>query len=160
MRFSSLAILSLASAAVAADLKTWNDVVGDVPSCIKTCLDTFYSSSGLEDKCGSADSADVTCICDISGSASEYRDESTKLSTCIQDKCETNELAEAASTLKGFMERFQSLEGQRAPPDSDSDSESDSESESESQPNGAGSLVPGFNAMIASGALLLVGAAL
>ena len=112
MRFSSLAVLSLASAAVAADLKTWNDVVGDVPSCIKTCLDTFYSSAGLEDKCGSPDSADVTCVCGMSGSASDYQDDATKLSSCIQDKCETSELADAVSSLKGFMERFQSLEGE------------------------------------------------
>mgnify|MGYP006902571731 CR=1 FL=1 len=44
--------------------------------------------------------------------------------------------------------------------DSESESETSSESESDSESNGAGSLVPGFNAMIASGALLLVGAAL
>ncbi|CAP99457.1 hypothetical protein E8E15_004143 [Penicillium rubens] len=174
MRFSSLAVLSLASAAVAADLKTWNDVVGDVPSCIKTCLDTFYSSAGLEDKCGSPDSADVTCVCGMSGSASDYQDDATKLSSCIQDKCETSELADAVSSLKGFMERFQSLEGEcegssssssssgskKGSSDSESESETSSESESDSESNGAGSLVPGFNAMIASGALLLVGAAL
>ncbi|KAJ6169169.1 hypothetical protein N7497_002012 [Penicillium chrysogenum] len=161
MRFSSLAVLSLASAAVAADLKTWNDVVGDVPSCIKTCLDTFYSSAGLEDKCGSPDSADVTCVCGMSGSASDYQDDATKLSSCIQDKCETSELADAVSSLKGFMERFQSLEGEcEGSSDSESESETSSESESDSESNGAGSLVPGFNAMIASGALLLVGAAL
>ncbi|CAG8159915.1 unnamed protein product [Penicillium nalgiovense] len=184
MRFSSLAVLSLASVAVAADLKTWDDVVGDVPSCIKSCLDTFYSSAGLEDKCGSPDSADVTCVCGASGSASDYQGEATKLSSCIQDKCETSELTDAVSSLKGFMERFQSLQGEceggsssssssssssdsKKGSSSDSESGSDSESEpesesSESEPesNGAGSLVPGFNAMIASGALLLVGAAL
>jgi hypothetical protein len=112
MRFSSLAVLSLASVAVAADLKTWNDVVGDVPSCIKTCLDTFYSSAGLEDKCGSPDSADVTCICDIGGTTSDYQDDASQLSSCIQDKCETSELTDAISSLKGFQERFQSLESE------------------------------------------------
>lgn len=32
MRFFPLALLGLASVAVAADAKTWNDLVGDVPS--------------------------------------------------------------------------------------------------------------------------------
>lgn len=113
MRFFSLAILSLASVAVA-DLKTWNDVVGDVPQCIKTCLNDFYNTAGLKDKCGSADKANVDCLCGVGGSVSDYQDDASHLSTCIQDGCDTNEIMDASTKLEGFMQRFESLDNQCA----------------------------------------------
>ncbi|KAJ5607871.1 hypothetical protein N7537_004490 [Penicillium hordei] len=143
MRFSSLAILALASVAVA-DLKTWNDIVGDMPQCIKTCLNDFYNTAGLKDKCGSADSASVDCLCGVKSSVSDFRDNASDLSSCIQDGCDTNEMADAASHLGDFQDRFESLEDQCK----------------KSSSNGASSMAPGFNALLASGALLLVGVAL
>ncbi|KGO46776.1 hypothetical protein PEX1_105850 [Penicillium expansum] len=144
MRFSSIAILSLASVAVA-DLKTWNDVVGDMPQCIKTCLSNFYNTAGLKDKCGSADKATVDCLCGVKGSFADLQDDASELSTCIQDGCDTNEIADAATKLGDFQDRFESLQDQCS---------------AKGSSNGASSVVPGFNAMLASGALLLVGVAL
>ncbi|KAJ5931866.1 hypothetical protein N7516_006355 [Penicillium verrucosum] len=144
MRFSSLAILTLASVAVA-DLKTWNDVVGDMPQCMKTCLNDFYNTAGLKDKCGSSDSASVDCLCGVTGSVSDFRDDATDMSSCIKDGCDTNELAEAASHIGDFQDRYTSLKDQCS---------------KEGSSNGASSMVPGFNALLASGALLLVGVAL
>lgn len=111
MRFSSLAILTLASVAVA-DLKTWNDVVGDMPQCIKTCLNDFYNTAGLKDKCGSADSASIDCLCGVTGSMSDIRSEASDLSSCIQDGCDTDEMADAASNLGDFQDRLSSLQDQ------------------------------------------------
>ncbi|CAI7604913.1 unnamed protein product [Penicillium discolor] len=144
MRFSSLAILTLASVAVA-DLKTWNDVVGDMPQCIKTCLNDFYNTAGLKDKCGSANSASVDCLCGVTSSVSDFRSEASNLSSCIQDGCDTDEMADAAANIGDFQDRFESLQDQCS---------------KKTSSNGASSMVPGFNALLASGALLLVGGAL
>ncbi|CAI7613461.1 unnamed protein product [Penicillium glandicola] len=144
MRFFSLAILSLASVAVA-DLKTWNDVVGDVPQCIKTCLNDFYNTAGLKDKCGSTDTATVDCLCGIQGTASDFQDDASTLSTCIENGCDTSEVVNAAANLEDFLNRFQTANEQCS---------------AKGSSNGASSVVPGFNAMLASGAVLLVGAAL
>ncbi|CAI7625907.1 hypothetical protein N7527_002934 [Penicillium freii] len=143
MRFSSLAILSLASVAVA-DLKTWNDVVGDMPQCMKTCLGDFYNTAGLKDKCGSSDSASIDCLCGVTGSVSDFRDDASDLTSCIKDGCSTEEMAGAASHIGDFQDRLTSLQDQCKKGSS----------------NGASSMVPGFNVLLASGALLLVGMAL
>ncbi|CRL18377.1 unnamed protein product [Penicillium camemberti] len=145
MRFSSLAILTLASVAAAADLKTWNDVVGDMSQCMKTCLNDFYNTAGLKDKCGSADSASVDCLCGVTGSVSDFQDDASNLSSCIQDGCDTDEMADAASNLGEFQDRFESLQDQCS---------------KKTSSNGASSMAPGFNVLLASGALLLVGMAL
>lgn len=144
MRFSSLAILTLASVAVA-DLKTWNDVVGDMPQCMKTCLNDFYNTAGLKDKCGSAESASIDCLCGATGSVSDFRGDASDLSSCIQNGCDTNEMADAAARIGDFQGRLESLQDQCSKKGSS---------------NGASSMVPGFNALLASGALLLVGLAL
>ncbi|KAJ5968957.1 hypothetical protein N7501_005205 [Penicillium viridicatum] len=147
MRFSSLAILSLASVAVAADLKSWNDVVGDMPQCMKTCLNDFYNTAGLKDKCGSADSASIDCLCGVTGSVSDFRGDASELSSCIQDGCSTDEMADAASKIGDFQDRLTSLQDQ-------------CKKGSSNASNGASSMAPGFNVLLASGALLLVGMAL
>ncbi|KAJ5211173.1 hypothetical protein N7491_010993 [Penicillium cf. griseofulvum] len=144
MRFSPLAILALASVAVA-DIKTWNDVVGDVPQCIKTCLGEYYDGVGLKDQCGSADKATVDCLCGTTGSVADIQDDASDLSKCMQNGCETSELSDAVSKLQGFQERLEGVYNQCT---------------KEASSNGASSVVPGLNTMLASGALLLVGMAL
>lgn len=111
MRLSSVIFLGLASVAVA-DLNSWNDVVGDVPQCIKTCLNDFYNTAGLKSKCGSADTASLDCLCGVKSSVDDVADDASDLSSCIQDGCDSNEIADAASKLQGFMDRFNSLEDQ------------------------------------------------
>ena len=112
MRFSSLAVLALASLATAADLSTWNDVVGDVPQCIKTCFNDFYDNSGFKDKCGSADSAKVSCLCGAGESVSDIKSSASSLSSCISNGCSTDDLANASSSLQDFQTRFQNLSDQ------------------------------------------------
>jgi hypothetical protein len=112
MRFSPLAILALASAAVAADIKTWNDVVGDVPQCVKTCLGDYYDGIGLKDQCGSADKATVDCLCKTTASVSDVREDASELSKCMQNGCEPNELSDGISKIQDFQERLQSVYSQ------------------------------------------------
>jgi hypothetical protein len=112
MRFSSLTILTLASVAAATDLKTWDDVVGDVPQCIKTCINDFYNTSGLKSKCGSADTATVNCVCTVKDTMSNINSEANDLSTCIQDGCSSSELADALTKLEDFTSRFDNLSTQ------------------------------------------------
>ncbi|KAJ6035576.1 uncharacterized protein N7446_010338 [Penicillium canescens] len=144
MRFLSLALLSIASIAIAEG--TWKDTVGDVPQCMKTCLNNFYKDAGLEDKCGSSDSATTDCLCGVKDSASEVQDAASSLSSCIQNGCDSSDLADAATQLSDFQDRFTELTNQCT--------------SSESSKGAASSTVPGFNALLASGALLLVGAAM
>lgn len=107
MRFLSVALLGLASISVtaASDFETWDDIVGDVPQCIKTCLNDFYTDSGFEDKCGSSDDASMDCLCSIT-SSSTVQDEASNLSTCIQDGCDSGDMSDISSKLSDFQQRF------------------------------------------------------
>lgn len=110
MRFFPLALLGLASVAVAADPKSWNDLVGDVPSCVKSCLGDYYNDLGLQDKCGSSDSASIDCLCgadfkDISNAA-------TSLNDCFEEKCDKDEFLDNATKLQDFATRLGDLPGQ------------------------------------------------
>jgi len=113
MRFLSVALVGLASisATAASDYKTWNEIVGDVPQCIKSCLNDFYTDAGLEDKCGSADKGTLDCLCG-SASFSSIQDSAEKLTTCIQDGCDSSELSDASSKLSDFQDRFSDAEDQ------------------------------------------------
>lgn len=196
MRFLSVALVGLASvsATAAAEYKTWNEIVGDVPKCIKSCLNDFYTDAGLDDTCGSPSEGTLDCLCD-STSFSSIQDSAQNLSDCIQDECDSSELSEASSKLSDFQDRFSDAEDQcsssgmftnarliiamvkkltqiiigsssssssSSSSDSDSSDDTDSESSSDSpdEKNAASSLVPGFSAFIASGAVLLAGATL
>ncbi|KAJ5988386.1 hypothetical protein N7481_003596 [Penicillium waksmanii] len=163
MRFLSIALVGLASISVtaASDFETWDDIVGDVPQCIKTCLDDFYNDSGLEDKCGSSDDASMDCLCSVT-SFSSVQSSVDDLSTCIQDGCDSGDLSEISSKLSNFQERFSDAGDQCMSEDSTSDDDSDSESDTDSDDNknAANTLIPGFNALLASSAVLLFGVAL
>lgn len=111
MRFLPVALLGLASIAIA-DLSSWSDVVGDVPQCIKTCLNEFYSDSGLESACGSADTASVKCLCGVKDSASDIQDEGNQLSSCIQTGCTSAELNDSRTELQDFETRYSELMSQ------------------------------------------------
>ncbi|KAJ5332164.1 hypothetical protein MYU51_007567 [Penicillium brevicompactum] len=141
MRISSLVLFGLASVAVA-DLNSWNDVVGDVPQCIKTCLNDYYNTVGLKSKCGSPDSASMDCLCGVKDTYENIQDDASDLSDCITNGCDSSELSDASSKLEGFTTRFTELYKQC------------------SKKSAASSSLPGYNAMLASGALLLAGAAL
>lgn len=108
MRFLPVALLGLASIAIA-DLSSWSDVVGDVPQCIQTCLNEFYSDSGLESACGSADTASVKCLCGVKDSASDIQDEGNQLSSCIQTGCTSTELNDSRTELQDFETRYSEL---------------------------------------------------
>jgi hypothetical protein len=108
MRFVALVILTLASVAFA-DLNNWNDAVGDVPQCIKTCYNDFYNTSGLKAKCGSADKATVKCLCSVQDSVADINSSASDLSSCIQDGCSTEDLADAVTQLQDFQTRFEGL---------------------------------------------------
>lgn len=112
MRFSPVALLGLAAAAVAADISTWNDIVGNVPACMKTCLNKFYTDNGFEDKCGSPDDATVDCLCGIKGTLSEAQDSGEALGSCISNGCDARDLSDASSQLSDFQNRLMSLESQ------------------------------------------------
>jgi hypothetical protein len=101
----------LASVAIA-ELSSWNDVVGDVPQCMKTCLNNFYDNSGIKDQCGSANEATVNCLCGVKDSMSAVRDSADDLSSCIQGGCDTSDLTNASTQLQGFLDRFTKLENQ------------------------------------------------
>ncbi|KAJ5103081.1 hypothetical protein N7532_003610 [Penicillium argentinense] len=144
MRFLPITLFGLALAPfAAAEFKTWDDVVGDMPKCIDTCMDKFYTSAGLEDACGSSDSASVSCLCGVKNSFSEVQDGADDLSSCISSTCDMSELSQASSKLSEFTERFQDLQTQ-----------------CESEENAASSLAPGLNTLLVSGAALLLGAVL
>lgn len=110
MRFSPVVLLGLAAAA-AAELNSWNDVVGNVPQCMKTCLNTFYTDSGFESKCGSPDQATVDCLCG-EASLSSMKDSADQLGSCIQSGCDASDLADASSQLSGFEDRLTNLDNQ------------------------------------------------
>ncbi|KAJ5542866.1 hypothetical protein N7535_005289 [Penicillium sp. DV-2018c] len=150
MRFSPLAILALASVAVA-DFSSWNDVVGDVPQCVKKCTNDFYSDVGFEAKCGSPDKADMKCLCGFKVSTGDARDAGTSLASCYEDSCSSDDLVDGASKIMDFTERFTDLASQCG-----DDVEKDSE---DGVPDAASSLVPGFGAMLVSGALLFASVA-
>lgn len=126
MRYSAVALLGLASAAVA-EVSTWQDVLGDVPQCVKTCLDDFYTNIGFEDECGSPDEATVDCLCGVKDTFSKAQSESSKLQSCFTDGCDAKDLTTAASKLTDYNERFRDLQSQCKSSDSSSDS-SDSSS--------------------------------
>lgn len=113
MHFLSVALVGLASISVASasDYKSWDDIVGDVPQCMTTCVDTFYSDSGLEDECGSSDEASMSCLCGAS-SFSQAESSAEDLSTCIQNKCDSGDLTNLASQLSEFSDRFSNAEEQ------------------------------------------------
>lgn len=113
MRFLSVALVGLASvsATAAAEYKTWNEIVGDVPQCIKSCLNDFYTDAGLDDTCGSPSEGTLDCLCD-STSFSSIQDSAQNLSDCIQDECDSSELSEASSKLSDFQDRFSDAEDQ------------------------------------------------
>lgn len=108
MRVSSLLLLGLASVAVA-DLNSWDDVVGDVPQCIKTCLNDYYNTVGLKSKCGSPDSASLDCLCSVKDTVENVQDDASDLSDCIANGCDSDELADASTKLEGFTNRFTDL---------------------------------------------------
>jgi hypothetical protein len=110
MRFLPVALLSLASIAIAES--TWKDTVGDVPQCMKTCLNDFYKDAGLEDKCGSSDKATTDCLCGVKDSASDVQNAATSLSSCIQKGCDSSDLADASTQLSDFQNRFTDLTNQ------------------------------------------------
>ena len=85
--------------------------MGDVPQCMKTCLNDFYKDAGLEDKCGSSDKATTHCLCGVKDSA-DVQDAATSLSSCIQNGCDSSDLADAATQLSDFQDRFADLTNQ------------------------------------------------
>lgn len=84
MRFLSVALVGLASISLTApsDFQTWDDIVGDVPQCMETCLDDFYSNSGLGGKCASSEHASMDCLCGVT-SFSSVQSSVDDLTTCI-----------------------------------------------------------------------------
>ncbi len=125
MRFLAVTLLGLASVSVA-EVSSWSEVLGDVPQCMKTCLNDFYENIGLEDECGSPEEASVDCLCGVKDKFSTIQDESSKLQSCFTDGCDTKELASAASKLSDYNERFRDLQNQCTSSSSSSDGESDS----------------------------------
>lgn len=125
MRFLAVTLLGLASVSVA-EVSSWQDVLGDVPSCVKTCLDDFYKNVGFEDECGSPDEASVDCLCGVKDTFEKAQSESSKLQSCFTDGCDTKELASAASKLSDYNERYHDLQNQCKSSDSSSSSSSDS----------------------------------
>lgn len=111
MRFLPVALLGLASLATA-KLSTWNDVVGNVPQCMKTCMDEYYTNAGLEDQCGSPDEASVDCLCGAQDSFDDVQEAASDLSSCISSGCDAKELQDAAKQLSGFTDRYTSLASQ------------------------------------------------
>lgn len=107
MRFLSVALVGLASISLtaASGFQTWDDIVGDVLQCMKTCLGDFYNNSGLEGKCGSSDHTSVDCLCGVT-SFSSVQSSVDDLSTCIQGGCDSGDLSEISSKLSDFQERF------------------------------------------------------
>ena len=111
MRLLPVVLLSLASVAVA-ETSSWNDVLGDMPQCMKTCLNQFYDKSGLEDECGSSDKATVSCLCGVKDSLSNIQDSARDLSSCVRNGCDTSDMTDAATQLRGFQDRFMDLKNQ------------------------------------------------
>lgn len=110
MRFLPVALLGLASVAVA-DISNWSDIVGDMPECTKTCLDTYYKDIGFEKKCGKPDEASTDCLCgikDVKDLQGSVRD----LSKCIQSGCSASDLSDASKDLSGFQDRMLDLSKQ------------------------------------------------
>ncbi|CAI7591211.1 unnamed protein product [Penicillium manginii] len=137
--------LASISVTTASDFQSWDDIVGDAPQCIKSCLDDFYSNAGLKDECGSSDDASMNCLCNAS-SFTAAQSSANDLSTCIQKGCDSGDLSELSSSLSDFQDRFMDAAEQCQSGDYDK--------------NAASTLVPGLNALLASGAVLLIGAAL
>lgn len=111
MRFSPVVLLGLAAVA-AAELNSWNDVVGDVSQCMKTCLNSFYTDSGFDSKCGSPDQATVDCLCGAKASFSNMQDSADQMGSCIQSGCDASDLTNASSQLSGVVDRLTNLENQ------------------------------------------------
>lgn len=111
MRFLPIALLGLASLA-AAKLSTWSDVVGNVPQCMKTCMEEYYSDAGLEDQCGSPEEASVDCLCGARDSFKDAQEAAKEMSSCISSGCDANELQEAAKQLAGFQHRYTQVANQ------------------------------------------------
>ncbi|KKK15254.1 hypothetical protein P175DRAFT_0505428 [Aspergillus ochraceoroseus IBT 24754] len=146
MRLLSVALLGLASIAVA-DITSWNQLLGDIPSCYKTCLDDYYKDSGLETKCGSPDSATASCICSVKAPINDIADEASTLRSCVTSGCSDLSSSDE-SNIQAFAQRYNELVTQCT------------SSSSSTTHNGAASNLPGFNAILASGTLMLVGYAL
>ncbi|KAJ5143258.1 uncharacterized protein N7515_002045 [Penicillium bovifimosum] len=146
MRFFPLAVLGLASVAVA-DFSSWNDVVGDAPQCLKKCTNDFYNDVGLDDQCGSSDQASVKCLCGVSKSTSDLSAAADSLSSCVTDNCSAEELTDAFDKVMAFSERFTDLASQCT------------EEVADDKDGGASSVVPAFGAMLVSGALLFASVA-
>ena len=104
MRFLPVALLGLASVAVA-DISNWNDIIGDMPKCTQTCIDTYYKDIGFEKKCGKPDEASTDCLCGIKD-VKDLQDAVRDLNKCTQSGCSSTDISDAASGLEGFQDRL------------------------------------------------------
>ncbi|PGH12226.1 hypothetical protein AJ79_04406 [Helicocarpus griseus UAMH5409] len=142
MRLFPIALLGLASVAVA-EFKTWNDVMGDVPECVKKCYGDWYNSTPLKEPCGSPDKATMDCICKVPNIKSDTMTTEQSMDDCLKKDCTGDDLEEITAKREEIQKRLEQFKDQCA------------------SGSGALSVSPNFNGvMLASGALLIAGAAL
>ncbi|PLN86501.1 hypothetical protein BDW42DRAFT_190087 [Aspergillus taichungensis] len=177
MRFLPIAVVGLASVATAAELKSWDDIVGDIPTCIKKCMNDFYTDSGVEKECGAPDKASIDCLCQpasyklVSSTLSSVDD----LQDCLKDSCSEKDLTDSIDKINAMGERAEDFQDQcekradskdddskddDSKDDSDkkddSDSKDDSDNKDDADSNGAASLLPCMSkTMLAVGAILV-----
>lgn len=107
MRFLSVAVLGLASVAAAADIKSWDDLMGDIPTCMKKCMNDFYKDGGLEKECGAPEKASADCLCKpasakiISDTMSSVDD----LQDCLKDSCTQSDLTDNVDKINDMGTR-------------------------------------------------------
>lgn len=114
MRFLPIAVVGLASVAAAAELKSWDDIMGDIPTCIKKCMNNFYKDGGLEKECGAPEKATADCLCKpasykiISDTVSSV----DELQDCLKESCTQSELTDNIDKINGMGERAQDFQDQ------------------------------------------------
>ena len=114
MRFLPIAVVGLASVAAAAEIKSWNDLLGDIPTCTKKCMNEFYKDSGLEKECGAPEKAGADCLCKPASFEifSDTMDSMDELQSCLKDSCSDSELREGADKAKDMYQRAKDFQKQ------------------------------------------------
>lgn len=116
MRFLPVAVLGLASVAAAADdyayLKTWNDVMGDIPACMKKCMNIFYKDSNVEKECGAPEKATDECLCkpESKKTISSIMTGVSDLDNCFKDVCTHSQYTNNSHKLDSLDNRLTGLQ--------------------------------------------------
>lgn len=122
MRLLPVTVLGLVSVAAAANadaytdayanLKTWNDVMGDIPNCMKKTMNIFYKDGVVDKECGAPEKATDDCLCKpkIKEDISYIMTGVSDLDSAFKNACTHSEYTDNSNKLDGLDKRLKGLQ--------------------------------------------------